>query len=135
MEEDPSARSDRKTAVQAERKARGALKCARGIGMRIVTKRLDHWRQVVSRTVAPVSVTCGDPDGFRAEMRGSTVGAVQLSTMATSPVETHRTPTLIRQSGPDTVQALLLRRGRSTVTQEGKRAQLRPSELLLYYTS
>ncbi|SDI96760.1 helix-turn-helix domain-containing protein [Nonomuraea jiangxiensis] len=100
-----------------------------------VAERFERWLEHVSRTVAPVRATCDDRARFRAVVDVMDLGAVHLSTQAVSACRGRRTAAMIRQSDPEMFHLLVNTYGHSAIEQNGRRAVLRPSDLVLYHTS
>lgn len=99
-------------------------------------ERFAYWREVNRKLAVPYDLRC-DPrteSAFRAHVGFSAVGPVQAVLATVVPHATHRTAKLIRQSDPEVVEVACTVRGGGTVTQDGRRAELRPGDLVLLET-
>lgn len=100
-----------------------------------VADRFEVWREHILRTVEPVTITCDDPARFTARFSTMVLGPVRISAHTVSGLAGQRTPRLIRRSDPETFQLVLTMRGRATLAQDQRVAELGPSDLTLYHTS
>lgn len=66
-------------------------------------RRLDFWRDVVSRSFVPLEALPGDCSDFRAELRTARIGAVQVSVVTAEAHRVARTRRLIGSDAPDVV--------------------------------
>lgn len=97
-------------------------------------RRLDFWRDVVSRSFVPLEALPGDCSDFRAELRTARIGAVQVSVVTAEAHRVARTRRLIGSDAPDVVKVSLLLAGHCVLTQAGRQAELTPGELAVYDT-
>jgi len=100
-------------------------------------ERFAFWREVSSNSQVPCDPRC-EPSfesGFRVQVGISEFGDVQATLMTTTPHSVLRTPKLIHQADPEAFNLGCLVRGGGTITQDGRRADLRAGDLVLYDTS
>ncbi|MBE4734336.1 MULTISPECIES: helix-turn-helix domain-containing protein [Streptomyces] len=98
------------------------------------TRRLESWREAVSRNLVPLEVlprACAD---FRASLRSAQLGPVQFSAITAEPHTVARTRRHIGSDAPDFVQVTLQLTGHGVLTQKDRQAQVGPGELVIYDT-
>ncbi|MFF4865718.1 helix-turn-helix domain-containing protein [Streptomyces sp. NPDC001231] len=100
-----------------------------------VAERFGSWLDMANSALIPNKLRSEHEDDFRAGLRLLDLGEVQVSVLRYPPLETHRTPRLIRQSDPESYQLYLNLRGGHRIVQDGRDTAIGPGELLLYSTS
>ncbi|MEV7968231.1 helix-turn-helix domain-containing protein [Sphaerisporangium sp. NPDC088356] len=99
-------------------------------------ERFDSWHDHLFRqVVAPMVITCDDPEGFQGSIESMDLGAVHVSAVEASPCGAYRTSRMIRQSDPELLQLAFNLRGETAITQDRRCALSHPSDLVLYHTS
>ncbi|WP_176611608.1 helix-turn-helix domain-containing protein [Actinomadura sp. WMMB 499] len=93
--------------------------------------RIGYWRELVSRSRAPVELT-GDPDRFEAAERALELGtgpdAVTVLVTTTSAATVRRTPELIRRSDPEVLYLSLVLHGDAEVGCDGREFRYGPGQ-------
>ncbi|MFF5288861.1 helix-turn-helix domain-containing protein [Paractinoplanes globisporus] len=100
-------------------------------------ERFAYWREVNAKLDLPYDLRC-EPraqSGFGASVGFSAFGPVQTALATMAPHSTHRTTRLIRQADPGMLEVGCTVRGRGTVTQDGRRAEVCSGDLVLLDTS
>lgn len=100
-----------------------------------VEDRIEAWRDLTERALAPNEFRIADPARFRATLRAVDMGEVQVTALTYSALRSRRTPRLIRRSDPAGYTAGLILRGRHGLLQERREASLGMNEMLLYSDS
>ncbi|MES4891014.1 helix-turn-helix domain-containing protein [Streptomyces sp. NPDC096012] len=96
---------------------------------------LDAWTEVTQRSLMPKSFRAVDSDVFCGWFDEMSLGPVQVSSMAYSPITTSRTPKLIRVSDPECLHVVAPRSGPHFIEQNGHSTLVRPGELVLFGSS
>ncbi|MEV4002877.1 helix-turn-helix domain-containing protein [Actinomadura sp. NPDC049753] len=102
-----------------------------------VAERFAFWREVTAKVWVPCNLRC-EPhleSRFQAGLRISEFGPVQASLMTATPYSVERTPKLIRQSDPGILMLVCTVRGHGVMTQDGRRTEFGPGDLVLADTS
>jgi AraC-like DNA-binding protein len=99
---------------------------------RPVDERMDFLREMSARLWVPMDFA-GD-DSPRAEFRVSGFGPLQVVVLDVTPLTVSRTSQHIEQADPDLLKAYVSRGGTSVITQDGRRAEMRPGDLTFYDT-
>ncbi|HJT93988.1 MAG TPA: helix-turn-helix domain-containing protein [Mycobacterium sp.] len=94
-------------------------------------ERIAWWRVVLATTLVPFEVSA-DPDGFRAELRADTIGAVEISDIDAGPQVARCTARTISRADQDYYKFALQLRGSCVVSQDGRQATLSPGDLVVY---
>ncbi|EKX68333.1 helix-turn-helix domain-containing protein [Streptomyces ipomoeae] len=97
-------------------------------------RRLDFWRDVVSRSFVPLEAVPRECPDFHAELRTARVGPVQVSVVTAEAHGVARTRRLIESGAPDVVKVSLMLAGQCVITQGDRQAELGPGELAVYDT-
>jgi AraC-like DNA-binding protein len=97
-------------------------------------ERFDFLRELVAQTWAPMECHSDHRSDYRAVLRSSGLGAMQVVVMDILSIKVCRTPRLIGSADPDMLKLLMPVRGTGSyvVTQDGRQARLRPGEFALY---
>jgi len=96
--------------------------------------RLDYWREVACRAFVDLECEAPSRHTFRAKIRSSPFADLGLSIVESDPCEVRRTPRGIARSREDALLLSVQMAGRSTLTQDGRRALLNPGDFALYDT-
>ncbi|MEV6131986.1 AraC family transcriptional regulator [Streptomyces violaceusniger] len=88
--------------------------------------RFDYWRELMSRTHAPMDLSSDFAADYQAEQRLIGLGEVSLWPATFQPLVFRRTPKLIRQSDPESYHLSLLLRGLGGVTRNDSEATYVP---------
>ncbi|MFF9090336.1 helix-turn-helix domain-containing protein [Streptomyces sp. NPDC014991] len=96
---------------------------------------LAAWTEMTRRAVMPKTFRTVDGDVFRGWFDEMSLGPVQISSMAYSPITTSRTRRLIRVSDPECLHIVVPRSGPHVIEQNGRRTLVRPGELVLFGSS
>ncbi|SDC52983.1 helix-turn-helix domain-containing protein [Actinokineospora iranica] len=91
--------------------------------------RLAYWRELLSRTHAPMDLTSDNPEYFHACQRTLSFGAVSVWPVTFHAVTFHRTPKLIRQSDPDVYHLSLVLNGAATASWGDREISYGPYDL------
>jgi AraC-like DNA-binding protein len=98
------------------------------------SRKLECWRDAISRNLVPLEVLPrGCPD-FRASLRTAQVGPVQISVITAEPHSVARTRRHIGSGAPDYFQVTLQLTGHGVLTQSDRQARMGPGELAIYDT-
>jgi hypothetical protein len=73
--------------------------------------RFEYWRELISRTYAPMDLSSDGTDGFRAHQRLIRLGALSVWPAEFQPLVYRRTPKLVRQSDPEVYHLTLVLQG------------------------
>ena len=97
-------------------------------------ERFDFLRELVAQTWAPMECHSDHRTDYRALLRSSGLGAMQVVVMDILSIKVCRTPKLIGSADPDMLKLLMPVRGTGSyvVTQDGRQARLCPGEFALY---
>jgi AraC-like DNA-binding protein len=90
-----------------------------------VADRFECWRELMSRTYAPMDLSSDDAGDFRAHQRLIELGAVSVWPAEFQPLVFRRTPKLIRQSDPEVYHLSLLLKGSGGVSWDRQEATYR----------
>ncbi|WP_328473270.1 helix-turn-helix domain-containing protein [Streptomyces sp. NBC_00448] len=93
------------------------------------------WVETTEQALMATRIDFLSPDRIRARIRTMALGPVQLSVMSYSPLNSRRTPRLIRQCDPEQYQLALTLTGQQSIEQARAYAALGPDDLLLYDSS
>lgn len=91
--------------------------------------RFDFWRELVSRTHAPIELVSAHCHDFRAQQRLLDLGDVVIWPTSFQPVRFIRTPKLIRRSDPEAIHLSLPLHGVLGVSQNGQEVASGPRTL------
>ncbi|MFG2563453.1 helix-turn-helix domain-containing protein [Streptomyces sp. NPDC048496] len=100
-----------------------------------VAERFGSWHDLTASALTPSKLRSEHKDDFRAGLRLLDLGEVQVSVLRYPPLETYRTPRLIRQSDSESYQLFLNLRGGHRIVQDGRDTASGPGDLMLYSTS
>ncbi|MCX4821471.1 helix-turn-helix domain-containing protein [Streptomyces sp. NBC_01142] len=97
--------------------------------------RFEWWREAVGQGVAPtrISSDCG-PD-FAGSAGFLTLGPVQVTTMAFSPLKSERPAQLVRRSDPQTFELTLILEGAMRVAQNRRETHLSAGDFAMWTSS
>jgi AraC-like DNA-binding protein len=97
--------------------------------------RVDFIQQITATTWVPMECRTDDRRDYRAEIRASGLGPLQVAVLDIEPITVRRTPELISQADPDLLKLFLVcDGGPSVVVQGDQQARLAPGEFALYDT-
>lgn len=96
---------------------------------------LARWRQAMSDTFVPLSVSCSDPARFSGSLSTDHVGALKVTSLSSSAQHIDRTPALIARSEPDLWQIALSRGGGIRLDHDGRQVRLNPGDFVAYETA
>jgi AraC-like DNA-binding protein len=99
-------------------------------------ERFEFLQELVAQTWVPMECHTDHRADYRAVIRSSGLGAINVVVMDILSIRVCRTPRLIRRADPDMLKVVMPVRGSGSyvVTQDGRQARLRPGELALYDT-
>jgi AraC-like DNA-binding protein len=99
-------------------------------------ERFDFVQDLVAQMWVPMECHSDHRADYRAVLRASGLGAINVVVMDLQSIKVCRTPRLIRRADPDMFKVLLPVRGTGSfvVAQDGRQARLRPGEFALYDT-
>lgn len=100
-----------------------------------VTDRFDWFTDLVGRDVAPVRIGCPDPTAFQARAGTLELDSTAFSMFEYTPVQSVRTPSLIRRSDPEHYQLALITGGSMMFSQYGNSVALNTGDWVLFDTS
>lgn len=98
-------------------------------------ERFDYWCNLTAESLLPSTLSSAHTANFEAELRLIDLGTVQLTKLRYPPLQSLRTPQLVRRSDPECYQVMLTLRGGHLLTQGGRDVVGAAGELLLYDTS
>lgn len=97
--------------------------------------RFEFLREAVSEVWVPMELRSEYQAEYRAQIRSSGLGAVQVSVVNLQPIVATRTSKLISEADPDLLKVVLLARGGAGwVCQSGRQARLEPGDFTIYDT-
>jgi AraC-like DNA-binding protein len=97
--------------------------------------RVDFIQQITGTTWVPMECRTDDRGDYRAEIRASGLGPMQVAVLDIEPITVYRTPQLISQADPDLLKLFLVCEGGSSVVVQGDReARLSAGEFAVYDT-
>ncbi|MFF8835817.1 helix-turn-helix domain-containing protein [Streptomyces sp. NPDC015130] len=79
-------------------------------------ERFDFWRELMSKTHAPLDLQSDYADDFWVNQRTISLGEITVYPLECNPLAWRRTPKLIRQSDPEAFHLSLIKRGAGVVT-------------------
>ena len=91
--------------------------------------RFDCWRELMSRTHAPMDLSSDHTADFKAHLRCLELGPVSVWPATYMPLTFRRTPKLIRQSDPESFHLSLMLRGHGGVVWGRQEAEVRTLDL------
>ncbi|MFF4600841.1 helix-turn-helix domain-containing protein [Amycolatopsis sp. NPDC001319] len=95
-------------------------------------ERVAFWHEVVCRSFVPLTVATPDAEAFSGSVANDRLGRLQLSTVHAAAQRVRRTPRLVAEAGDEFVLLGLQTLGPGVVTQDGRRAVIRPGDLVFY---
>ena len=95
------------------------------------TRKLECWRDVVSRILLPLDVLPRECRDFRASLQAAQVGPMHISAITAEPHTIARTRRHIGSDAPDFFQVAMQLTGHTVLTQSDRQARLGPGELVL----
>ncbi|UQA96666.1 helix-turn-helix domain-containing protein [Streptomyces halobius] len=98
-------------------------------------ERFDGWLDLIDRGLTPAWLTTSHASDFRATASLLTLGPARFSALSLPPLRAERGWSLIRRGDPELWQLMLVVSGEVGVEQHGRRALVRPGELVVYDTS
>lgn len=98
--------------------------------------RFEFLREAVAEVWVPMDLRSEHQADYRAQIRTSELGAIQVSVANLQPITVNRTPALIREADPDLLKVVGLVRGTGSgwVSQGGRQARLKPGDFTVYDT-
>jgi AraC-like DNA-binding protein len=99
-------------------------------------ERFEFLHEMVAQTWVPMECHSDYRADYRAVLRSSGLGAIQVVVMDILAIKVCRTPGLIRRADPDMLKLVMPVRGTGSyvVAQDGRQAHLRPGEFAFYDT-
>jgi AraC-like DNA-binding protein len=97
--------------------------------------RFAAWREMLAKLVMPIDVRTPSPKDFAATVEASSVGALQILSVKSPPMDVDRTPALIRRSDPEVYHFALNVAGRHLVMQSRNAADIPPGDMTFYHSS
>ncbi|MFD3496966.1 helix-turn-helix domain-containing protein [Streptomyces sp. NPDC058676] len=98
-------------------------------------EKVAYWRDVVGRALVPMTVAPRGTGPFHGRITTSDLGHLRVSTLEADAARISRTPSLVARS-PEAFWAVGIQvSGTATLTQDGRRAQVREGDLLVYDTT
>jgi AraC-like DNA-binding protein len=99
-------------------------------------ERFEFLRELVAQTWVPMECHSDHRADYRAVLRSSGLGAINVVVMDILSIRVCRTPRLIRSADPDMLKVVMPVRGTGSyvVTQDGRQARLHPGEFAFYDT-
>ncbi|MFI0818163.1 helix-turn-helix domain-containing protein [Streptomyces sp. NPDC021098] len=91
-----------------------------------VADRFDYWRELMSRTHAPMDLSSDFAADYQAQQRLIELGEVSVWPATFQPLVFRRTPKLIRQSDPETFHLSLILHGHGGAIRNGSEATYGP---------
>ncbi|MEV0232671.1 helix-turn-helix domain-containing protein [Nonomuraea sp. NPDC050786] len=98
-------------------------------------QRFEAWRELASRTPAPLAVRSDHEHDFRATFRALDLDAAYVTSALVPSLRAHRNSRMIRQSDPEHYQMELALHGSFGVCQAGREALISRHELVLHSSS
>ncbi|WP_051579567.1 helix-turn-helix domain-containing protein [Pseudonocardia acaciae] len=99
-----------------------------------VIQEFDDFRNAVSASFVPLSVTSDRADNFWGRIRSCAVSEVSVTEINAAGHVVHRTPELIKQADRQYYKISLLLAGSGLLIQDNREALLRPGDLAIYDT-
>jgi len=97
--------------------------------------RVDYIQEITATTWVPMECRTEYRGDYRAEIRASGLGPMQVAVLDIEPITVRRTPELISQADPDLLKLFLVcSGGPSMVVQGDQQARLLPGEFAVYDT-
>lgn len=93
------------------------------------------WVETTRQALMVTRISFLEPNQIKAQIQTMSLGPVQLSVMSYTPLQSQRTPRLIRQCDPEMYQIALTLTGQQSIEQARTYASLGPGDLLLYDSS
>lgn len=91
-----------------------------------------YWRDEICKTYLPLNVEIPNPNSFTGMVTSNQFGALQATTVVSSPVRYSRDRGLISASPTGLLMVTMVLKGSAVVTQSGKEALLLPGDLAFY---
>lgn len=98
-------------------------------------ERFGRWCEMVSQTLMPVKVINTGQHSFSGDLRIVNLGSVRVQLVRTTPCLSVRTARMVRQSDPEFVQLVLVRRGLGAIEQNRNYAPIEADDLVYYDSS
>ncbi|MFE9659269.1 helix-turn-helix domain-containing protein [Streptomyces sp. NPDC005955] len=95
------------------------MRSALSTGAMTGKERVELFRDAIARDVAPMRITVDAPDRFAARATQIALGPVRLADFRYSSLRSHRTPTLIRRSDPESYHLALVVDGSMQMALDG----------------
>jgi AraC family transcriptional regulator, positive regulator of tynA and feaB len=92
------------------------------------TDQFSFWREVVWEAFVPVTLSRSGPDAFTGRVAASQIGPLGVAAISSEAQLVERTAADVRRSPGEVFFLNMPLRGRSTVTQDGRVAELRPGD-------
>ncbi|MEU9946406.1 helix-turn-helix domain-containing protein [Streptomyces lavendulae] len=99
------------------------------------TERFDWFADMVSREVVPTAISSECPARFQAEAAVLDLGDFCMSKLAYLPLQSRRTPALIRRSDPEQYQLALVTKSSMVLSQQGNDCCAVAGDLVMWDTS
>ncbi|MFD5621167.1 helix-turn-helix domain-containing protein [Streptomyces yangpuensis] len=100
-----------------------------------VGERFDWFSDTLSREVVPTALSTDRPADFQAEAAVLDLGELRMAMLGFSPLDSRRTPALIRRGDPGQYQLGLMRGGRARLAQQRNECEVGAGDILLWDTS
>ncbi|MFJ6483719.1 helix-turn-helix domain-containing protein [Streptomyces sp. NPDC091682] len=100
-----------------------------------VGERFDWFSDTLSREVVPTALSTERPAEFQAEAAVLELGELRVARLEFSPLNSRRTPALIRRGDPGQYQLGLMRGGRAFLAQQRNECRVGAGDILLWDTS
>ncbi|GLV91362.1 AraC family transcriptional regulator [Streptomyces lavendulae subsp. lavendulae] len=100
-----------------------------------VQERFDWFSDTLSREVVPTALSTARPAEFQAEAAVLDLGGLRTATLGFSPLDSRRTPALIRRGDPGQYQLGLMRCGTASLAQQRNECEVGPGDILIWDTS
>ncbi|WP_030693777.1 helix-turn-helix domain-containing protein [Streptomyces globisporus] len=98
-------------------------------------ERTAAWAEATDRALVTTRFRFPEPERFAAQISAMELGPAQLSLMSYEPLQSYRTPRLIRQSDPELYQIALITAGKQGIEQGGGQSVVQSGQFLLYDSS
>src|SRR4051794_5387543 len=98
-------------------------------------QRSEFWRQVMSDTFVPLTVSQLPAHRFRGCIQANWIGRLMIAEVQSSAHELRRTPRLIQQADAEYFQVALVAGGAARVEQDEREAVLMPGDFAVYETT
>ncbi|MER5643278.1 helix-turn-helix domain-containing protein [Streptosporangium sp. NPDC002524] len=97
--------------------------------------RFAWWHEMTEQALVPTVMRSDDEAEFPASLHLLDLGAVQLTRLSYPPLQSRRSPLLVRRADPEMYSLSLTLRGTMTIDHHDRQAVATPQDLLLYDSS